>query len=263
MSNAWDPNQYLRFADERARPFDDLVARIGHPSPSLVVDLGCGPGNMTAQLAERWPEARIVGVDNSPEMIDEASSLGRPGALEFLLGDLRSFDAGSPVDVLVSAATLQWVPGHVDLFRRFVGSLAPGGFFAFQVPGNFDQPSHVLMRELASSEHRRDRLGDVFAAGPGSLEPAVYLRALLDAGAAAVDVWETTYLHLLNGQDAVLEWVKGTGLRPVLNALTDEEEKAEFLASYGAALRAAYPRDEKDRTIFPFRRIFAIAQRGS
>jgi trans-aconitate 2-methyltransferase len=255
VNTSWDPNQYLRFADERARPFDDLVARIGHPSPSLIVDLGCGPGNMTARLGERWPEAKVVGVDNSPEMIEKASELSRPGALEFVLG--------SPVDVLVSAATLQWVPGHVDLFPRLVSSLAPGGSFAFQVPGNFDQPSHVLMRELASSERWRDRLGSVFADGPGSLDPAEYLRALLDAGAAEVDVWETTYLHLLNGQDAVLEWVKGTGLRPVLEALAGGEEEAEFLASYGAALRASYPRDEQDRTVFPFRRIFAVAQGGA
>lgn len=260
MSTAWDPNQYLRFADERARPFDDLVNRIGHPSPSLIVDLGCGPGNMTVRLSERWRSAHIVGVDNSAEMIGQASRFTRPGDLEFVHGDLRSYDPPSPVDVLLSAATLQWVPGHADLFPRLVSFLAPGGFFAFQVPGNFDQPSHVLMRELVSSERWRDRLGSVFADGPGSLEPAEYLRALLDAGAAAVDVWETTYLHLLEGQDAVLEWVKGTGLRPVLNALADDENKAEFLSSYGAALRAAYPRDEADRTIFPFRRIFAVAQ---
>lgn len=275
MSAAWDPEQYLRFADERSRPFEDLLARVGRtwgigsrggadqPVPALVVDLGCGPGNLTASLSDRWPSARVVGVDSSPEMVERASSLARPGGLEFVAGDLRCFEPDGPVDVLVSAATLQWVPGHVDLFGRFLSWLAPGGCFAFQVPGNFDQPSHVLLHELATSDRWRDRLAAAVESEPSSLGPAVYLRALLDAGASAVDVWETTYFHLLQGPDAVLEWIKGTGLRPVLGALGEGPDRAEFLASYGAALRAAYPRDEEDRTVFPFRRIFAVAWRGA
>ncbi|HLI55159.1 MAG TPA: methyltransferase domain-containing protein [Acidimicrobiales bacterium] len=275
MSAAWDPEQYLRFADERSRPFEDLLARVGRtggigsrggadqPVPALVVDLGCGPGNLTASLSDRWPSARVVGVDSSPEMVERASSLARPGRLEFVAGDLRCFEPDGPVDVLVSAATLQWVPGHVELFGRFLSWLAPGGCFAFHVPGNFDQPSHVLLHELATSDRWRDRLAAAVESEPSSLGPAVYLRALLDAGASAVDVWETTYFHLLQGHDAVLEWIKGTGLRPVLGALGEGPDRAEFLASYGAALRAAYPRDEEDRTVFPFRRIFAVAWRGA
>lgn len=195
-------------------------------------------------------------------MADRASSLARPGRLEFVAGDLQSYKPEGPVGVLVSAATLQWVPGHVELFGRFLSWLAPGGCFAFHVPGNFDQPSHVLLRELATSERWQDRLAAAVEAEPSSLEPAAYLRAMLCAGAAEVDVWETTYFHLLEGPDAVLEWIKGTGLRPVLSALGDGPGRAEFLASYGTVLRAAYPRDEEDRTVFPFRRIFAIARRG-
>jgi trans-aconitate 2-methyltransferase len=309
VSAAWDPEQYLRFADERSRPFEDLLARVspaaffgsgggagvlgsgaaagaggraectGRPRPALVVDLGCGPGNLTERLSDRWPWARVVGVDNSPEMIDRASTLarrvgheaeGEPGAsataaagrLEFVAGDLRSYQPDEPVDVVLSAATLQWVPDHVELFGRFLSWLAPGGCFAFHVPGNFDQPSHVLLHELATSDRWRDRLAAAVESEPSSLEPDVYLRALLDAGASVVDVWETTYFHLLHGPDAVLEWIKGTGLRPVLGALGEGPDRAEFLASYGAALRAAYPRDEQDRTVFPFRRIFAVAWRG-
>jgi len=259
VTATWDPEQYLRYGDERGRPFADLLARVGHPGPKRVVDLGCGPGTTTAQLLERWPEATVVGVDNSEEMIAHARAVEVAGRLEFQLGDLREWEPAGPVDVLLCCATFQWVPDHVELFPRLIGSLSPTGVFAFQVPANFDQPSHTLLHELARSERWSDLLGHLVRPEP-VLEPAAYLAALMDAGAAA-DVWSTTYLHVLHGPDAVLEWVRGTALRPYLTALEAAGGSApdDFLRAYSAALRAAYPQDRHGRTLFPFRRIFAVA----
>jgi trans-aconitate 2-methyltransferase len=261
MSTTWDPDQYLRFSDERGRPFWDLVQRIPIGAPGLIVDLGCGPGNMTAQLLDRWPEAHVIGVDSSAEMISQASALVTD-RLSFERGDVRSWEPAEAVDVLLSNATLQWVPDHATLFEHFLGFLAPGGAFAFQVPGNFGFPSHVLLHELASSDRWKELMAPAIDAAPSSLEPEEYLERLLTAGATAVDVWETTYLHVLHGPDAVLEWITATGLRPFLRALEasgQPSDKSEFLEAYGAALRAAYPPDREGRTVFPFRRIFAVA----
>jgi trans-aconitate 2-methyltransferase len=260
MSVSWDPGQYLRYEDERERPFAELLARVDHADPHEIVDLGCGPGTTTARLLERWPEAHIVGVDSSAEMISHAEQLAVPGRLEFHQGDLRDWRPSGPVDVLMSNATLQWVPDHDALLPRFVESLAPGGSFAFQVPGNFAAPSHTLLYELALSDRWEDRLAKLVRPAP-VLEPSGYLSALLASGARA-DVWETTYFHILVGSDAVLEWVRGTALRPFLAVLEDSDadgdDAAAFLRAYGAVLRAAYPRDAEDRTIFPFRRIFGV-----
>lgn len=269
MSTTWDPQQYLRFADERARPFGDLVSRIGIRSPSLVVDLGCGPGKMTALLADRWPDAEVVGIDSSSEMIAAAAELTRPGRLEFRSGDASAWRPDRPVDVIVCNATLHWVPGHMGLLPGFVDALVPGGWLAFSVPGNFDRPSHVLLRELARSDRWRDLLAEPVDTGPASHEPQEYLEALLALPrAATVEVWETTYFHVLDGPDPVLAWIKGTSLRPVLEALRAEGsphrpgDEQEFLGSYAAVLRAAYPKDRAGRTIFPFRRIFAVFRAG-
>jgi trans-aconitate 2-methyltransferase len=260
MSTTWNPSQYLKFEDERSRPFADLIARLGDVQPAIVVDLGCGPGNTTAQLAERWPKARITGIDNSVEMIKRAKQLEIPRQLEFRLGDLRDWIPDEPVGLLLSCATLQWVPGHLELIPKFVAGLAPGGLFGFQVPANFDEPSHTLLHELATSDRWHDRLADAVSAAPGSCQAAQYVLAFLRAGASA-DVWETTYFHLLSGRDPVLQWISGTGLRPVLAALEPTPaDKEEFLAAYAAVLRAAYPADADGRVIFPFRRIFGIAR---
>jgi trans-aconitate 2-methyltransferase len=260
MSGPWDPDQYLRFEDERARPFADLLARVPHPMPSTVVDLGCGPGNMTATLLERWPEASVLGLDSSAEMIKRAQEYAVPGRLDFAVEDLRDWQPEQPVDVIVTAATLHWVPDHLPLFRRFLASLAPGGVFAFQVPGNFRQQSHTLLEELARSDQWRDLLAPAMTQIPSAPEPNEYLEVMLAEGAQA-DVWETTYLHVLKGPDPVLQWISGTGVRPVLAALDASAGAAgreEFLKTYAALLRAAYPRDAEDRTIFPFRRIFGV-----
>ncbi len=265
MTTRWDPEQYLRFRDERSRPFADLLARVAHPGPSEVVDLGCGPGTTTATLLQRWPRAHVVGIDSSSAMIERAAAVAVPGRLEFRAGDLRDWKPEAPPDVVLSAATLQWVPGHEDLIPSLVASLAPAGVFAFQVPGNFDQPSHALLRDLASTPRWHDLLGGLGRPDP-VLHPRRYLGILLATGAEA-DVWETTYLHVLTGDNAVLEWVRATALRPFLAAIDDAvrsgDEPAgattEFLDACSAALREAYPPDARGRTVLPFRRIFAVA----
>jgi trans-aconitate 2-methyltransferase len=252
----WSPSTYLQFADERGRPFVDLLARVGAENPEVVVDLGCGPGQLTATLARRWPEARIQGLDSSPEMIARAQEHAG-GRLSFAVADLRTWQPAEPVDVLVSNATLQWVPGHRALLPQLVAAVRPGGWLAFQVPGNFGEPSHRLLHELAADPR--------FAAAtqgllrPAAAEPIDYLADLAGLR-CTVDVWETTYLHVLTGPDPVFRWISGTGARPVLQAL-DESQRAAFEAAYRARLVAAYPAGPHG-TVLPFRRIFAVARRA-
>ncbi|MFC8124546.1 trans-aconitate 2-methyltransferase [Streptomyces sp. NPDC057302] len=270
-SPTWDPGQYLRHSGHRARPFVDLLARVPElpatgERPPRIADLGCGPGNVTRLLAERWPTAHVTGYDNSREMLDRAESLAGPtgqgGRLDFAAADAADWaPAEGAYDLILSNATLQWVPGHPDSFPAWIAALAPGGTFAFQVPGNFDAPSHVLMRELSESERWRERLGGRLRHADAVLSPTAYLERLVALG-CEVDAWETTYLHLLEGQDPVLDWVKGTGLRPVLTALADDAEAREaFLAEYRELLRKAYPAGAGG-TVFPFRRVFAVARRA-
>ncbi|MEU5521246.1 trans-aconitate 2-methyltransferase [Streptomyces sp. NPDC047860] len=257
----WDPAQYLRHADHRTRPFTDLLARIPElpEDPPRIADLGCGAGNVTAILAERWPAAQITGYDNSPEMLDKARA--DHGGLRFAHADVRTWTPDGPHDLIVSNATLHWVPGHADRFPEWIAGLAPGGTFAFQVPGNFDAPSHALMRELAGSARWRDRLSGVLRHDDAVLRPEAYLERLTALG-CVTDAWETTYVHLLQGEDPVLDWVKGTGLRPVLTALADDPEARDaFVAEYRTALRSAYPAGPHG-TPFPFRRVFAVASKG-
>ncbi|MBV2152311.1 methyltransferase domain-containing protein [Kitasatospora sp. SUK 42] len=257
----WDPAQYLRFADERTRPLHDLLARVPalpDPDRAVILDIGCGPGNSTAVLRERWPHARITGVDNSAPMLATARTEGEPTA-DYLLADARDYDpAPARPDLIVSNATLQWIDGHLDLVPRWAAALRPGGTVAFQVPGNFDAPSHTLLADLRRSTRWRDTLGSD-ADRAGVHPPERYLDALAAADCLP-DVWETTYLTLLPGPDPVLEWVKGTALRPVLTRLADPAERAAFLAEYGRLLREAYPAGPHG-TVFPFRRIFAVGAR--
>jgi trans-aconitate 2-methyltransferase len=254
---SWDPGTYLAFGDERGRPFFDLLSRVAVTDPSDVVDLGCGPGNLTATLLQRWPSARVHGVDSSAEMVRRAQELtGEGGSLTFEVADLRGFRPRAPVDVLVSNATLQWVPEHLDLLGTFAEWLAPGGWLAFQVPGNFGSPSHTLLRDLAADPRFAPHTAGVTR--PDSYDPQTYLSRLHDVGLRP-DVWETTYLHVLAGPDPVLRWVSGTGARPVLQALPDGL-RAEFEREYAAALRRAYA-PQPFGTVLPFRRIFAVAQK--
>ncbi|MEV0608586.1 trans-aconitate 2-methyltransferase [Polymorphospora rubra] len=256
---SWDPTTYLRYTDERARPFVDLVARIGAERPRAVVDLGCGPGNLTATLAARWPYARIVGVDSAPEMVERART-EVPG-VDFALGDVRDWRPAPDVDVLVSNAALQWVPGHEALLTRWAGELPAGAVIAVQVPGNFGAPSHRALRDLAG-EPAWAPLAGLLRESP-VLDAAGYAALLTGAG-CAVDAWETTYLHLLPaGPDAehpVLRWLDGTALRPVRAAL-DPGAFTAFRRELEVRLEAAYP--VRDSLVyFPFHRVFVVARTG-
>lgn len=248
----WDPDLYLAFGDERARPFLDLVTRIEARSPRTVVDLGCGAGNLTRLLAQRWPDAQVLGIDSSEEMVRAAPE---QTGVEFTVGDARDWQPPADTDVLVCNAVLQWVPDHLDLLPGLVSSVAPGGWLAFQVPGNFDSPSHTLRSELAAEPAYAEHTGSV--AVPDAHDAATYLRTLCALG-CQVDAWETTYLHVLQGPDPVFTWVSGTGARPTLQALP-ESLRGSFEEELKARLRAAYP--ERDGVVvLPFRRVFVVAR---
>jgi trans-aconitate 2-methyltransferase len=256
---SWDPATYLRFAGERARPFVELLARVDADDPSSVVDMGCGEGTMTATLAQRWPGARVTGVDSSPEMLAAAAASAVPGRVEFVPGDVRDWSPPGPVDVVVSNAVLHWVPGHEQVLTRWAGWLPRGGWLAMQVPGNFRAPTHALLTEICRSPRWAGRLAGAAPDPDAVRDPAGYFDVLADAGLAP-DVWETTYLHVLSGDDPVLGWVRSTVLRPVLGLL-DGEDAARLTAEYAEALRAAYPARSDGTTLLPFRRIFAVASR--
>ncbi len=248
----WDPAVYLDAADERARPFHDLLARIGAQRPRAVVDLGCGPGTLTGLLARRWPNAAVRAIDSSPEMVAAA----RESGIDAALGDVAGWSPRPGDDVVVCNAVLQWVPGHLDLLRGWSARLAPGSWFAFQVPGNFAERSHALIRELAASPQWTEQLAGRLRHEHAVHPPTEYAAALAEAG-RVVDAWETTYLHRLSGPDPVLRWVTGTALRPVRTALDDADWVA-FTAELAPLLRAAYPPAPDGTTWFPFRRIFAV-----
>lgn len=259
----WDPEKYVQFADHRDRPFFDLTSRVTAIDPTLVVDLGCGPGPLTRSLAERWPDARVVGLDSSDEMVQKARSAQHAPNLEFELADASSWMPDPNTDVLVSNAMLQWIPGHRELMVKWLGALKPGSWFAVQVPGNFSSPSHALMRELADSERWAPKLAGVLRHDDAVGEPEDYLKILLAAG-FETDVWETTYGQVLAGKDPVLEWVRGTALRPVLAKL-NREESEEFESDYARLVARAYPPFEgvngESLTMFPFRRIFMVGRK--
>jgi trans-aconitate 2-methyltransferase len=201
----WDPTQYARYAGPRARPYVELVTRIDADAPARVVDLGCGPGDQTVTLRERWPEAEITGIDSSAEMIAQAPT---DAGVAFRLGDANDFDA-SGLDVLLSNALLQWVPDHPALLARWASQINPDGWLALQVPDNFEEPSHRLLRELAESPRWADKLSGVLRSALSVKRPADYLELLTESG-LEVHAWQTEYLHVLEGPDPVLEWVRGT-----------------------------------------------------
>ncbi|OYD66668.1 trans-aconitate 2-methyltransferase [Rhodococcus sp. OK302] len=252
----WNPEIYGRYADERSRPYVELISRVAADEPSRVADLGCGSGALTAMLGERWPDADVMGTDSSPEMIAQAP-MDLPSNVTIALEDINEFDAAG-YDVVVSNAALQWVPNHRDLIDKWADSLASGSWLAWQVPGNFDAPSHVLMRDLAESATWRDRVGGVLR-GPEGVDNPVDYAARLHAHGFEVDAWETTYVHVLAGEDPVLGWVRGTGLRPVLEAL-GEVDGFEFEQQYSELLREAYPTTSAG-TLFPFRRVFCVGRK--
>jgi trans-aconitate 2-methyltransferase len=251
VSTTWDPSAYLSFDDHRARPFHDLLARVGATAPRRVVDLGCGPGHLTGLLAARWPAAQVKAIDSSPQMVAAARERG----VDAEQADVAVWTPAPGTDVVMTNAVLHWVPEHPRLLPRWLAALPPGAWFALQVPGNFRAPSHALVRELLDEPHWRGAVTPPDA--EPVLAPAEYAELLAGAG-ADVDAWETTYVHRLTGADPALRWIGSTVLRAVRDALNDTAYAA-FRAELAPRLRAAYPARPDGTTWFPFRRIFAVA----
>jgi trans-aconitate 2-methyltransferase len=252
----WDPKQYLQFGAERLRPAIDLLARIPVESPGSVCDLGCGPGTATALLAARWPKARVTGVDSSPAMLEKARGL-YPG-ISWREDNLETWTPDQPADVLFSNAALHWIDRHESLLPRLAGFLSPEGVLAVQIPFNFEAPIHTSVDDTIRDGPFRERLEPCLHPWP-VMEAARYYEILRSA-AATLDIWETTYVHVLEGEDPVVEWLKGTALRPVLDRLSTAEGES-FLDAYRQRIRTHYPPEKDGKTLLPFRRIFIVATR--
>lgn len=256
----WDPQQYLKFSDHRLRPALELLGRVPLDTPGMIYDLGCGSGNITRLIAARWPSATVYGLDNSPEMLAKAAS--EPSNIRWVEADIQHWTPERPPDLIYSNATLQWIDGHHELMPRLLGQLAAGGCLAVQMPLSWGMPSHRLMRQtLADGGRGGAAIGDATlraAVARKWVEDADVYYDLLSDRARTLDIWETEYLQVLGGDDPVLEWVKSTGLRPILHGL-DDAERAVFLSVYRQRLRAAYPTRRDGHTLYPFRRLFIVA----
>lgn len=253
---SWHPDQYLRFADLRTRPARDLLERVEQARPALVVDVGCGAGSSTALLVERWPQARVIGVDTSARMLERARTLV-PTA-ELVRADLTEWMPPAPVQVVFANAVLHWAVDHPGVLSHLLSWLGPGGTLAVQMPANFDQPSHRLLRELAGSPPWSGLVGDL----PGEtavVAPDAYWEMLAPRG--PVDVWTTEYLQVLEGENPITEWMRGTAMRPVLDRLS-QRQGAAFLGEYSDLVGRAYPRRGDGTTLFPFRRLFFVLTLG-
>ncbi len=257
----WDPNQYLKFADHRLRPALELLGRVPLAASRVVYDLGCGSGHIARLMSQQWPSATVYGLDQSPEMLAQAAA--EPSPVHWLEADIRDWVPREAPDLIYSNATLQWLDGHRDLFPRLMGYLSPGGCLAVQMPLSWDMPSHRLMRhtlEHGGPDGTPIGHAAVLAAERRKwVEDAEVYYDLLSPLGQRLDIWETEYLQVLAGEDPVLEWVKGTGLRPILNGL-GEADRQVFLDAYQQALRDAYPQRTDGQTLYPFRRLFIVAQ---
>ena len=253
---SWDPQQYLKFSQPRLRPAIDLLARVACDEPRLVYDLGCGTGNVTALLQERWPRAQIIGVDGSAAMLAQAA-VALP-QVQWVQHDLADWQPEAPADVVYSNAALHWLPDHQRLFPALLQGLAPGGVLAVQMPRNFAAPSHTLIDVTARTGPWRSRLEPLLDATPVAAPQLYY--SLLAPLTQQLDIWESEYLQPLSGADPVMEWTKGTLLVPFLDRL-DPAERVAFEADYAQRLRAAYPPLADGVTLFPFRRLFLVARK--
>ncbi|HEX2479613.1 MAG TPA: trans-aconitate 2-methyltransferase [Geminicoccaceae bacterium] len=253
----WNPERYLAFSDQRTRPAIDLLARVPLQQADVIADLGCGPGNSTRLLVERWPAAKVIGIDSSSAMLASARRSG-VGAT-WVEADIATWAPDRALDLIYSNAALHWIGSHDILLPRLLDGVRSGGVLAVQMPRNFEAPSHALLRAAAASGPWADRLAGVLNWMPVAAPERYY--DLLAPQAGVLDIWETVYLHALEGDDAVLRWTRGTALRPIMQAL-DANDGAAFEAAYAARLREAYPRREDGRTLFPFRRLFIVAQRS-
>jgi trans-aconitate 2-methyltransferase len=252
---SWDPSQYLKFSDARKRPALDLLARLADRPPGRIVDLGCGAGNITRLLAESWPGAQVTAIDSDPAMLAKAAAAA--STIRWQLADIAGWRADFAPDLIFSNAALHWLDDHRQLLPALIGQLAAHGVLAVQMPANFNEPSHRILLELADDSHWRELLRGV---RQGSVLPVAEYHELLTPHCRRLDLWETTYWHVLSGEDAVIEWMKGTTLLPYLARLDGETGEA-FLLAYRARLNAAYPRRPDGQTLFPFKRIFLIAER--
>jgi trans-aconitate 2-methyltransferase len=259
--SAWNPQQYLKFAEERTQPCRDLAGRIAVANVRRVIDLGCGPGNSTAVLRDRWPDAEFTGLDSSAEMMERARR-EYPGQ-RWIAGDIAEWSAGNdgPFDVVFSNAAMPWVNDHAAVYPQLLSRVAPGGALAIQIPGNIDALPHRLMREVAASPEwiRSFPHGEVREWHHHEME---FYYDTLACAAARLDLWATEYLHILPDAEAIVEWYRGTGLRPFLEVLETDAERQRFAADYLAALRPHYPPRPAGGVLFPFRRIFLIAYKG-
>lgn len=253
----WDANLYLQFANERTQPSLDLIARIAVSHPQRIIDLGCGPGNSTEMLRQRWSKADITGLDSSPEMI-AAASKAHPEA-KWVLADAARWTADAPFDIVFSNAALQWVPNHAALFGHLLEQVTPRGVLAVQMPTHFQSPVHQLMLEIADAPMWQQRMHKAKNALV-SEKPSFYYDVLQPL-ASRIDIWETEYFHIMESPESIVQWISGTGLRPFLEALEDEEQKLQFQEMLRAGVRRAYPRQKDGRVLFPFRRLFIVAYR--
>lgn len=254
---SWNSEQYLKYARERTQPAIDLALRVEVASPRRVIDLGCGPGNSTEVVARRWPRTAVSGLDSSAAMLDEARK--KVPASKWQEGDIATWHADEPFDVVFSNAALQWVPDHRREFPRLFQQVARGGALAVQMPANLDSPAQRLIRELAASASWREH----FTPAPADwhIHPPEFYYDTLAPHTARLDLWTTEYVHVLGGPDAIVEWYRGTGLRPWLDALPDDAARTRFLGAYRARLVAYYPERADGRVLFPFRRLFMVAYR--
>ena len=253
----WNAEQYLKFADERGRPSLDLVARIAVSRPERIIDLGCGPGNSTAVLRRQWPQAEITGLDNSEDMIAAARESHPEGI--WILADAATWTAEVPFDIVYSNAALQWLPDHESLFPHLFSWVAPGGALAVQIPAHFNSVLHKEIVEVAKNAewlHLMDAPLNVMTKKP----PSFYYN-LLQPLAARLEIWETEYYHVMESPRAIIEWFRGTGLRPYLEALESEGQRQRFVDMLLERYRRSYPRQNDGRILFPFRRLFIIAYR--
>ena len=272
---AWDPNLYLKYANERTRPAADLIAQIRLENPARIVDLGCGPGNSTEQLRQRWPQAAITGVDNSPEMLAEAKA--KHPDWQWILCDIEGWtppsqiaqkprDPGTlepepAVDLIFSNAAFHWVAGHATLFRSLIGGVAPGGALAAQMPDNFHSPAHSVMQEVAANGDPRWSKPLAGAAGTFTVQPPAFYYDVLRKHASRVDIWQTEYQHVMDGPKAIFDWIRSTGMRPYLDRLADDEQRQLFEEMCLEGFQEAYPPNDQGKVLFPFRRIFIVAYR--
>lgn len=259
LTSDWNATRYLAFEDERTRPSVDLLARVATAEPRACIDLGCGPGNSTELLVARYPDAAVEGLDSSPDMIEKARK--RSGNVAFSLGDVATWTPARPYDVIFANAVLQWLPDHATLLPRLVGALAPGGSLAVQMPDNLDEPSHAAMRDVARSGPWAAKLAQADAARSEIASVDDYYRWLRAAG-CTVDIWRTTYIHVLAGPRAIVDWFLSTGLKPYVDPLSEQEREA-YLAAYETRIAEAYPAQPDGTVLLRFPRLFMVARRSA